>query len=78
LADSWKAEMNTNGKEIRELRSLLATAKQDKQQLHDQVFEQEIIIMNFKNELDLVKRIGPILDESPERMIAEELSMMPS
>jgi hypothetical protein len=70
--------MNTNGKEIRELRSRLATAEQDKQQLTDQVFEQEIIITNFKNELDLVKSIEPIFDESPERMIPEELSTMPS
>lgn len=78
MADSSKAEMKTNGKEIRGLRSRLATAEQDKQQLHDQVFELEIIITKFKNELDLVKSIGPILDESPGRMIAEELSMMPS
>jgi predicted nucleic acid-binding Zn-ribbon protein len=78
LADSSKAEINTNGKEIRELRSRLATAEQDKQHLHDQVFELEIIITNFKNELDLVKSIGPILDESFERVMADEPSMMRS
>lgn len=57
--------MNTNSKEITELRSQLATAEQDKQQLHDQVFEKETVITNFKNELDLVKSIGAIFDEPP-------------
>jgi hypothetical protein len=70
--------MNTNGKEIRELRSRLATAEQDKQQLNDKVYEQEVKITNFKNELDVVKSIGPILDESPERLVYEESSFVPS
>jgi ribosomal protein S2 len=65
LADRWEAKMYTNCEEISELRSQLATAEQDKQQLHDQVFEKETVITNFKNELDLVKSIGAIFDESP-------------